>query len=38
MKKTSTLQVSESVRNAIIVEVIFGLIAAISYYEWSGQL
>ena len=38
MKKTSTLQVSESLRNAIIVIAIFGIIAAISYYEWSGQL
>jgi hypothetical protein len=38
MKKTSTLQFSEGLRNAIIVIAIFGLIAAISYYEWSSQL
>jgi hypothetical protein len=38
MKKTSTLQLSEGIRNAIIVVTIFGIIAAISYYEWSSQL
>jgi hypothetical protein len=38
MKKTSTLHISESVRNTIIALAIFGAIAAISYYEWAGQL
>lgn len=38
MKKTSTIHLSEGVRNTIIVIAIFGLIAAISYYEWAGQL
>jgi hypothetical protein len=29
--------ISESLRNAIIFILIFGLIATISYFEWQGK-
>jgi hypothetical protein len=33
-----SFHVNEGLRNAIIVILIFGIIAAISYFEWSGRL
>jgi hypothetical protein len=33
-----SFHVNEGLRNAVIVILIFGIIAAISYFEWAGRL
>jgi len=38
MKKTAPVHVNEGLRNAIIVIAIFGLIAIVTYLEWSGRI
>ncbi len=35
-KSTQNFHISENLRNAIIVVLMFGLIAFISYLEWAG--
>jgi hypothetical protein len=35
-KSTQSHEVNENLRNAIIVLLIFGVIAFISYLEWAG--
>jgi hypothetical protein len=37
-KENTTFHFNESVRNTIIVVLIFGVIAAISYAEWKAKL
>ena len=37
-KSTLNFHLSEGVRNAIIVLAIFGIIAFITYLEWSNKL
>jgi hypothetical protein len=38
MKRSTPIQLSEGVRNAIIVIAIFGTIAIVTYLEWAGKL
>jgi hypothetical protein len=38
MKKSTPIHINEGLRNAIIVILIFGIIAIISYMEWAGRI
>lgn len=38
MEKSTHPHVNEGIRNTVIVLIVFGLIALISYMEWSGRV